>query len=75
MCLSDVLLIKYVRSAYIAFPLFFLLFMGWRHFDGCETVRLDKVDLGSENREIAQYLAEQERKGPKSRWRRIWDAV
>jgi len=66
-------------TAYIAFPIFFLLFMGWRYHDTCGTIPLDRVDLFSGKREIdeeeEQYLAEQQRKGPKSRWRRIWDAV
>ena len=79
MCLSEVLLRKCVFSAYIAFPLFFLLFIGWRYYDGRGTIPLDSVDLVSGKREIdeeeEQYLAEQKQKGPKGRWRRVWDAV
>ncbi len=74
--LHEALLRKYLYSAYIAFPLFILLFFGWRYYDGCVTVPLNRVELVSgRDEEEEDYLTEQRLKGPKSRWRRIWDAV
>ena len=66
-------------SAYIALPLFCLFFIGWKYYDGCCTIPLERVDLQLGRREIDEeeewYLEEQNSKGPKSRWRRIWDAL
>jgi len=66
-------------SSYIAFPLFGLFFLGWRYYDGCSTIPLDRVDLVSGKREIDEeeehYLEEQRLKGPRSQWRRLWDAM
>jgi len=56
-----------------------VFFFGWRYYDGCGTIPLDRVDLVSGksviDEEEKEYLEEQELKGPKSRWRRIWDAL
>ena len=79
MCPREVLLRRFVYSAYIALPLFFLLFFGWRYYDGSRTYPPERVDILFGKREIdeeeEEYLAEQRLKGPKSRWRRIWDAL
>ena len=78
-CIDEVLLRPFNCSAYIAFPIFFLFFFGWRYYDGCSTIPLESVDILSGKRQIdeeeEQYLAAQSAKGPKSQWRRLWDAL
>lgn len=69
---------KFICSAYIAIPIFFLFFVGWRYSDGRGTIPLDRVDLVAIAREIEEnleYIKKQRLKGPKSRWRRIWDSL
>lgn len=79
MPISEELLKMIHCSAYIALPLFCLFFIGWKYYDGCCTVPLESVDLLLGRREIdyeeEQYIEEQNLGGPKSRLRRIWDAL
>jgi yeast amino acid transporter len=56
-----------------------MLFVGSKYYDGSTTIRPDKVDLyfGKDeiDKEEMEYLEEQRLRGPRSRWRRIWDAL
>ena len=78
-CLNEVLLRSFNCSSYIAFPLFGLFFLGWRYYDGCSTIPLETVDLVSGKPQIdeeeKQYLDDQRARGPKSQWKRLWDAM
>jgi len=55
--------------------------MGWKYYDGCATIPLDRVELVPERRKMEkeegeeEYLEEQSLRGHKSRWRRIWDSL
>lgn len=69
---------EFICSAYIAVPIFCLFFVGWRYYDGRGTIPLDRVDLVAIAREIEEnleYIKQKRLKGPKSRWRRIWDSL
>jgi amino acid permease len=74
-CPNEVLLRPLNCSSYIAFPIFGLFFIGWRYYDGCSTIPLDRVDLVSGKEEEEHHLDEQRAKEPKSQWRRLWDAL
>lgn len=66
-------------TAYIAVPIFFVLWAGYKFYYGTKVIPLAEIDLISGKREIdeeeEQFLVEQAKRGPRTRLRRIWDAL
>jgi amino acid transporter len=66
-------------TSYIAIPIFFVLWAGYKLYFKTEIIPLMQVDLISGKREIdeeeEQFLLEQAKLGPRTRWQRIWDSL
>lgn len=65
--------------SYIAVPVFFFLWAGYKFGVGSRSIAPRDVDLVTGLRAIDEeeqrFLAEQAAKGPRTRWQRIWDAL
>ena len=66
-------------TSYIAIPVFFILWAGYKFYFKTRIIPLDRIDLVSGKREIdeeeEQFLAEQAKLGPQPWWRRMWDSL
>ncbi|EAU88582.2 dicarboxylic amino acid permease [Coprinopsis cinerea okayama7 len=66
-------------TSYIAIPVFFMMWFGYKYLMKTKVVRPADIDLVTGLRAIDEeeqrYLAEQAAKGPRTRWQRIWDAL
>lgn len=66
-------------TAYIAIPIFFILWASYKVYHKTKIIPLDKVDLISGKRAIDEeeerFLIEQEKLGPRTRLQRIWDSL
>lgn len=66
-------------TAYIGVPTFFVLWAGYKLYFKTKIVPIAEIDLISGKREIdeeeEQFLAEEAKRGPRTRLRRIWDAL
>ena len=64
-------------TAYIALPTFVLFYGGYKLYYRTVLIPSDKVDLITGKREIDEeeerFNQEQEARGPRSRWQRIWE--
>ncbi|CAA7271742.1 unnamed protein product [Cyclocybe aegerita] len=66
-------------TSYIAIPVFFLLWIGYKLIFRTRVIPYEEVDLVTGLREIdeeeAKYLADEAAKGPRSRLKRLWDSL
>ena len=66
-------------TSYIALPTFLIFWAGYKLYYRTKVIPIDKVDLFTGKRDYAEeeerFKAEEEAKGPKSRWGRFWDAM
>lgn len=66
-------------TAYIAIPTFFVLWASYKLYYKTKLIPLDQIDLTSGKREIdeeeEQFLAEQAKLGPRTRWQHMWDSL
>jgi amino acid transporter len=66
-------------TAYVAIPIFFVLWASYKLRFKTKVIPLAQVDLISGKREIdeeeEQFLAEQAKLGPRTRLQRIWDSL
>lgn len=65
--------------SYIGIPIFLILWLGYKVYYKTKTIPAAYVDLVTGKREIdeeeAKFIAEQELKGPQTRWQRLWDSL
>ena len=66
-------------TSYIVLPVFALFWGGYKLVYRTRVIPVDKVDLITGKREIDEeeerFNREQELKGPRTRWQRIWDTL
>ena len=66
-------------TSYIALPVFALCYSGYKLYYRSQLIPSDKVDLITGKREIDEeeerFNLEQEAKGPRTRWQRLWDSL
>jgi len=66
-------------TAYIGLPIFFVLWVGYKVFMRTKVIPSEKVDLITGQREIeqeeAKFNADEEAKGPRSFWVKVWDGL
>ncbi|KAF7304841.1 AA-permease domain-containing protein [Mycena kentingensis (nom. inval.)] len=66
-------------TSYIAIPVFIVFFLGYKFYYGTKFIPSEKVDLTTGLKAIDDaeqaFLAEEEAKGPRSFWGRIWDGM
>ena len=66
-------------TAYVALPAFVLFWGGWKLWHRTSVIPLEKIDLVTGKREIDEeeerYLEQEELRGPKTRWQKIWEAL
>ncbi|KAG9057794.1 hypothetical protein FS842_003869 [Serendipita sp. 407] len=66
-------------TAYIGIPAFVFFLSFWKIRFREHTIPLAEVDLISGKKQIddeeERYLAEQEARGPRTRWQKLWDAL
>ncbi|ESK96929.1 dicarboxylic amino acid permease [Moniliophthora roreri MCA 2997] len=68
-------------TSYIALPTFVVMYIGYKVVMKTKVHRIDEIDLvtglkeidDEEQRYLAEHQAASEAKGPRTRWRRIWD--
>ncbi|KAI0336423.1 dicarbixylic amino acid permease [Cubamyces sp. BRFM 1775] len=64
-------------TSYIGLPAFLLFYVGYKVYYRTTLIPSDKVDLVTGKREIDEeeerFNQEQEARGPRSRWQRIWE--
>ena len=67
------------RRAYIGFPVFFLFAAFWKLKREDTTVAFTNMDLFTGKQEINEeeeaYLEAQNLRGPRTRWKRVWDEL
>ncbi|TEB35891.1 dicarboxylic amino acid permease [Coprinellus micaceus] len=65
--------------SYIAIPVFFFLWIGYKLAMKTKVIPVSKIDLVTGLREIDEeekrYLDEEAARGPRTRWQRIWDSL
>ena len=66
-------------TSYIALPTFVIFYSGYKFYYRSKLIPSDKVDLITGKREIDEeeerFNAEQEAKGPRTKWQKIWDSL
>ncbi|KAI0030743.1 dicarbixylic amino acid permease [Vararia minispora EC-137] len=66
-------------TSYIAIPVFFVFWIGYKVFYRTKTIPSESVDLISGKREIDEeeerFIEEEKAKGPPTFWGRVWDGL
>ena len=66
-------------TAYIGLPIFISCWLGYKVYYRTSVIPVEKIDLISGKREIDEeeerFVEEEEAKGPKSFWRKVWDGL
>lgn len=66
-------------SAYIAIPVFAILWLGYKLFHKTKVIPSEQVDLISGlqqiNEEEERYILQEQQKGPRTWWQRLWESL
>jgi len=66
-------------TSYIAIPVFFILWLGYKFYYRTKTIPAVQVDMVTGKQQIdaeeADFIIKQELKGPLTRWQKLWDAL